>query len=206
MKEGQIPESECQTSWRQDDAGEWHWIGCQEPRHGCQTWLKQKLLNRQLDEEQKRLEAEQLSREPTSEWIALVLEGKQTREGRELAGLGNEANCAISSEMACQQMLREALQGQETLRVAEEQAISSASQSSQTVIDDFGRRNQELENYLNQESHQLSQERQSFLSCRMENKVRIFELRNEVGAETKPFSRVNKFLFLHHLRWKFLKE
>ena len=58
-KERQIPESECQTSGRQDNAGEWHWIERQEPPQGCQTWLEQKLLNRQLDLEQKRLEAEQ---------------------------------------------------------------------------------------------------------------------------------------------------
>ena len=101
-------------------------------------------------------------------WIALVMEGKQTCDGRELAELRDEANRAKSSEMAYQRTLRETLQDQDNLRAEAQLAISSARQSSQTVIDDLGRRNKELENYLNQEWHQLSQERQTSLSCRQE--------------------------------------
>ena len=60
LEERWIPESKWHTT-RQDDAGEWNWNGCQDPpqtKHGCQTWLKQKLLNRQLDKELKRVEAD----------------------------------------------------------------------------------------------------------------------------------------------------
>ena len=138
------------------------------------------------------------------EWIAFVLEGEQTCEGRELAGLRNEANWAISSEMAYQPTFTENLQDQESCIAEAEQSISSASQ---TFIDDLGRRTKELPGMASalSEATDLAQLRTGGGSHQSRTKFAFLNLnwslkcdnltldpKNEVGTETELCSIISQ--------------
>jgi hypothetical protein len=101
-------------------------------------------------------------------WISDLMEAQQTSSCQEYAELRSESNQARVAEMAYQKMLRETLQDQDLLRAEAEQVIFAASQSNQALIDDLRRKNQLLQNNLNQECQLVFQERESASHCQQE--------------------------------------